>query len=307
MENSLNNFIEKAKKVHSNKYDYSKITEYTYTKKVCIICPEHGEFWQTPKNHLTGRGCPICRYASVSKKLSLTTEIFIEKAKKLYGNIFDYSKVEYKNNYTKVCIICPEHGEFWTTPNNFLNGHTCPKCNIKERAKNAAMGTKSFVEKAKKIHGDKYDYSKVEYINSRTKVCIICPIHGEFWITPDSHLYQNGGCHKCNHSKLENLIFDFLTANNFEFETQKGFKWLRYKKPLRLDFYLPKYNIAIECQGVQHFEPIKYFGGNKTFNEQVKRDNTKRKLCNEHNIKIIYITKKDKQNIKNILYEQISD
>lgn len=305
MQTRLNNFIEKAKKIHNNKYDYSKITEYCYNKEVCIICPEHGEFWQKPKNHMQGKGCPICRYISSSKKLSLNTDSFIEKAKNLYGNAYDYSKVDYKNNHTKICVICPEHGEFWVTPNNFLNGHTCQKCNIKKRAEKATLGVETFIEKAIKIHGNKYDYSKVKYVNLSTKVCIICPIHGEFWITPDAHLYQNSGCHKCKHSKLETLIFDFLTKNNIEFETQKSFKWLRYKKPLRLDFYLPKHNVVIECQGIQHFEPVKYFGGEIAFNEQIKRDITKKNLCEEHNLKVIYISQKDKNNIKNILYEQI--
>lgn len=119
-------FIEKAKKLHDNKYDYSKAEYVNTNTKVCIICPEHGEFWQTPSNHLQGKGCPKC------KGKNKTTEEFIEKANIIHNNKYDYSKVEYKSNRTKVCIICPEHGEFWQTPHEHLHGCGCPKCkNIK--------------------------------------------------------------------------------------------------------------------------------------------------------------------------------
>lgn len=92
--------------------------------KVCIICPKHGEFWQTPSGHLSGKGCPKCYKESRSS----TTEEFINKAREIHGNKYDYSKVNYVNAYTKVCIICPKHGEFWQIPANHLNGHGCPNC-----------------------------------------------------------------------------------------------------------------------------------------------------------------------------------
>ena len=114
----------------------------------------------------------------------MTTEEFIKKAKEIHGNKYDYSKVEYKNTSTKVCIICPEHGEFWQTPNHHLQGHGCPKCKNEKIRKRHTHNITIFIEKARKVHGDKYDYSKAEYINASTKVCIICPEHGEFWQTP---------------------------------------------------------------------------------------------------------------------------
>ena len=123
------------------------------------------------------------------KKLS--TEEWIQKAKKVHGDKYDYSKVKYYNAHTKVCIICPIHGEFWQTPASHLMGNACPKCGGKTK-----LNTDKFIHRAKEIHGDKYDYSKVEYINATTKVCIICPIHGEFWQTPAKHL-SGKGCKKC--------------------------------------------------------------------------------------------------------------
>ena len=127
----------------------------------------------------------------------LTTEQFIEKAKQIHGNKYDYSKVEYVNNHTKVCIICPEHGEFWQTPNSHLNGNGCSSCKGLKK-----LTTKEFIERAKQVHGNKYDYSKTIYVNKRTKVCIICPIHGEFYQTPHNHVYQKQGCPECGKNML---------------------------------------------------------------------------------------------------------
>ena len=119
----------------------------------------------------------------------MTKEKFIEKAKAIHGDRYDYSKVEYSNNRTKVCIICPVHGEFWQTPHTHLQGCGCPACyGTKKRTK------EEFVEEARKIHGDRYDYSRVEYINNKTPVCIICPEHGEFWQKPENHLVAKQGC-----------------------------------------------------------------------------------------------------------------
>ena len=197
-----NDFIEKATAIHGNKYDYSKVVYTNNSTKVCIICPEHGEFWQTPNHHLQKHGCQKC--ANVEKQ---TTKDFICKAKDIHGDKYDYSNVEYVNNHTKVCIICSEHGEFWQTPKNHLKGQGCPKCAVKIRATKNALSKNNFIEKAKKIHGDKYDYSKVEYINTHTKVCIICPEHGEFWQMPNEHL-QGCGCSKCsNRIKLDTEEF----------------------------------------------------------------------------------------------------
>lgn len=123
----------------------------------------------------------------------LTQEEFIEKSKIKHNNKYDYSKVNYINNHTKVCIICPEHGEFWQTPHDHKDGgYGCPQC-----AGNVLCSVEKFIEKAKAIHGDKYDYSKVKYKNANTKVCIICPEHGEFWQTPHSHTAMKQGCPKC--------------------------------------------------------------------------------------------------------------
>ena len=339
----LCNFINKAKQVHGDKYDYSKVNYVNAHTKVCIICPKHGEFWQTPDSHLRGSGCSKCSFISTANKKALTSKEFIEKAKQVHGDKYDYSKIEYVNTKTPVCIICPKHGEFWQTPNGHLSGNNCPLCKGKQMNQNVFLkrmkdkygdlydltkanyvksnipviigykntffeieprkilnskkpilkkritNINSFIEKAKQVHGDKYDYSKVNYIKSTSKVCIICPKHGEFWQRPNDHL--NGyGCMLCKESKLERKLSLFLDKKNIKYIRQYYAPFLSEKYSHQsLDFYLPDYNIVIECQGRQHFEPIKYFGGNDKLKKQILLDTTKKEKCELNKINIIYL------------------
>ena len=132
---NTNIFIERAQKIHGNKYDYSKVNYVKSSEKVCIICPEHGEFWQKPNSHISSKqGCPKC-----GKTGKLTQEEFIKRARYIHNDKYDYSKVEYVNSQTKVCIICPEHGEFWQTPNSHLSGIGCKKCGINIRIEKRKM------------------------------------------------------------------------------------------------------------------------------------------------------------------------
>ena len=144
---SNDEFIREAQSIHHNKYDYSKV-EYTNNKtKVCIVCPEHGEFWQTPSDHLNGKGCPQC-----AGNVRCDKDTFIEKAKHMHNDRYDYSKVEYANAHTKVCIICPEHGEFWQIPNNHLNGNGCPLCKNRKIGDVLRDTVEDFSNKSNEIH-----------------------------------------------------------------------------------------------------------------------------------------------------------
>ena len=284
-------FVEKARLVHGNKYNYSKVNYINNRTKICIICPKHGEFWQRPGDHLNGCGCVECFNDDKRGKSSqLNTISFIEKARKIHSDKYDYSKVEYVNNHTKVCIICPRHGEFWQTPNDHLDGCGCPMCGRIIANRKTSSNKEHFIEKARKIHSDKYDYSKVEYVNNHTKVCIICPRHGEFWQTPHSHLCGRE-CPYCKTSKMEKEISMLLKENNIKYSLHER---KLFKTNVELDFYLPDYNIAIECQGEQHFKPIKHFGGNEKYRRRIKNDELKRYLCEKNNIKLFYYS-----NIKN--------
>ena len=280
-------FVKKATKLHDNFYDYSKVEYQGSKKKVAIICPIHGEFLMRPNNHLIGQGCPKCANENRRKTLALTKEEFIEKAKKVHGDLYDYSKVDYINNNAPIMIICKKHGKFEQLPYHHLMGNGCPICKAEKIGDKHRLTKEEFIEKANNIHGDKYDYSKVEYINNITPITIICKKHGEFKQLPIYHLSGNG-CPKCNASHLEEEITALLKDNNIEFEYQKRFDWLGKQS---LDFYIPKYNIAIECQGRQHYQSVKIFGGEEGFLKRKILDNRKKKLCEEHNIKILYYSK----------------
>lgn len=195
---SLKDFIERAKIRHINKYDYSK-TVYSKThEKVTIICPEHGEFKQTPHNHLAGQGCPKCGILSTrNSHKKYNTANIIEKFIEIHGEIYDYSKFIYNGFNTKSIIICKTHGEFYQTPSSHLRGLGCAKCGHEKTASSKRSSILEFISKANIIHNKKYDYSKVNYINSKTKVTITCPIHGEFLQSPSIHL-SGSGCPKCS-------------------------------------------------------------------------------------------------------------
>ena len=196
-------FTEKARKIHGDKYNYSNVRYVNNHTKVCIICPIHGEFWQMPKLHLKGSGCPKCAAIKGGDYLRDTKEDFIKKAKKVHGDKYDYCNVEYKNSRTPVCIICPIHGEFWQTPTRHLNSRGCIKCAKANKGYSLRSNREEFIEKCKERYGEQYNYEKVEYVNSRTPVCVTCIKHGDFIITPHTLLHSNG-CPQCIEEKKEN-------------------------------------------------------------------------------------------------------
>ena len=186
-------FIEKAKAVHGDRYDYSSVNYVNAHTNVTIICPDHRPFEQSPTAHLHNEsGCPDCGGRS-----HITTETFIEKAKAVHGDRYDYSQVEYVNKDTPVTIICPDHGPFPQAPSSHVRRESgCPDCANMALALLKASTTIDFIEQAKTVHGDRYDYSRVDYKNARTDVTIICPDHGPFQQVPQHHL-AGSGCADC--------------------------------------------------------------------------------------------------------------
>jgi len=217
-------FIEKSNQIHNNIYDYSKVDYNNSKEKVIIICPIHGEFKQTPSDHLKG-GCRKCGRLIVANKLNSNTNNFIEKSNIKHNNIYDYSKVNYINNRTKVIIICKDHGDFLQRPNDHLTGYGCMNC-----CKNKKKSHSDFIEQARVIHGDAYDYSLItaeNFINTSIKVDIICRIHGPFKQTPQCHL--RGGCLNCAYiniglqkRKIHNDVIDaFIKIHGNKYDYSK--------------------------------------------------------------------------------------
>lgn len=267
------NFIENAKKLYGNNFDYSLVDYKNAYTKIKIICQKHGEFEQFPQSHLDC-GCVLCNRENE----------FIQNAKLIHNDKYDYSKVKYVDEYTNVKIICPIHGEFEQLPKYHIRGNGCKKCSDDIKR----LDTDKFIMRAKKIHGDKYDYSLVEYVGAFDKVKIICPIHGVFEQKACDHI-SNRGCPFCRESLGEREIAKFLTESNIEYIRQKKFKDCVNKSSLIFDFFLPNKNMCIEYDGIQHFIPIKYFGGEDKLKMTKKNDNIKNNYCNINNIKILRI------------------
>lgn len=184
-------FIKRAKKTHGEKYDYSSAKYTNIHTPIEIICKTHGSFFQSPNSHIKGHGCIEC--AGVKLK---STKQFISESKLIHGDTYVYQKTDYCGGKTKVVIICKKHGEFEQYPNAHLKGHGCEECsfNLISLAKRATK--EDFIIQANEIHGLKYDYSKVQYINAKNDVQIICKEHGIFLQSPDSHL-RGSGCPGC--------------------------------------------------------------------------------------------------------------
>lgn len=276
-------FIQKAKSVHGDKYDYSRVEYINSYTHVEIICPIHGSFNQIAGGHYQGHGCLKC--GNENRKLSLKE--FIQKAESVHGEgKYDYSQVIYINNSTHIEIGCPRHGIFFEqTPGHHLDGNGCEKC----ARDNSRLTMDEFIQRAQSVHGDKYDYSKVAYLDHMTKVEILCQKHGSYWQTPNHHLCLGNGCHKCNESKGEKMVSAVLDKLRIPYEKQKKFPTCRNINCLPFDFYLESYNLCIEYDGQQHFEPVKHFGGEERFKTQQEIDTIKNEWCENNNVNLLRI------------------
>lgn len=291
-------FIKRAKKIHKNKYDYSKVNYKNNRVKVIIICPEHGDFKQSPSGHLCGYGCAECGHLSSAKSSISSTSVFIRKASKLHVGRYDYSKVDYINNRTAVIIICPEHGEFIQTPQIHLNGHGCQKCAKIASSESIKLNTDDFVEKACIQHGDRYDYSKVNYVSSETKVLIGCPDHGYFEQTPHHHLGGHG-CAACPTiiSKPHQEIADYIRTL---YDGEILINDRSVICPSELDIYIPARNVAIEMHGIYHHS----FNKQESRHEKM-RHSRKHDKCRKANIRLMQIWDSEWINQKGIIKSKI--
>lgn len=254
---NTNDFIKKAKQIHNNKYDYSKVDYKNCKTKVIIICKIHGDFLQIPNSHLRGRNCPKC----VQPSYKYTLKDFLEKINIVHGKKYDYSKTKYNKSSDKIEIICHNHGSFFQIANNHLRGARCPKCAGCHR-----YTTEEWIYEARKIHECKYDYSKVKYIDAITEVKIICKTHGLFLKKPSMHL-QGSGCPKCQMCPKCLLwmtggkLCQYCKPKNQNKLYQKTkemyiVKYLREKLPD--ENFIHNKSVGTECTGGHFFPDIRF-------------------------------------------------
>ena len=283
---SYEEFIKKAREIHGNKYQYPDKETFDKTyPKIKVVCPKHGEFTLYATLHVNEKykyACRKCGYENRKPKPKISKEEMIRRFRKVHGDKYDYSKVNPgKTTKVPVTIICPIHGEYEQLPATHMKGAGCRKCAGKHQ-----HTSEEWVELAKSIRGDEYDYSKTKYFNKTTKVLITCKKHGDFWQIPGDHLYKGAGCNVCNASKPELLIWEFLKKENIKFEFQKTFEGYRYE----YDFYLTDLNILIEYNGGQHYKYVKqWHTDEKGYEHIVERDKKKKELAKILGIPLIII------------------
>lgn len=289
-------FVERANIIHNNKYNYTKVIWLGLGKKIEIVCPIHGSFFQNPYNHLLKQGCRKC-----AKNPLRNLEYVIDQGTKIHNNKYDYSKSIFINMSEKIEIICPVHGSFWQTPSCHIDSQKgCLICGNEGRR----LTLEEFIQRAQQCHGVKYDYSKSIYIINKEKVEIICHKHGNFFQSPLHHL-NGAGCPKCttNISKIQEQCLDF-------FKVPLEYRNVTLKKNSRfwkVDAYDPKTNTVYEFYGDYWHGNPKVFDPSRT-NETAKQnfyDLYRKTLLREHDLKIagyklIIIWERDFKNIQKV-------
>lgn len=235
-------------------------------------------------------------------KIDIRANNFIKKAISIHGE-FDYSKVVYFNAKTKVEILCPKHGSFYQRPDAHLSGQKCMKCKLENHHIKTGFSNSTFIENAIVIHGDKYDYSQIDYKHSKKKIKILCRKHGEFFQKPNDHL-RGKGCRKCKRyfqiSKPEIEISDFILS---KFNAKVIVSDRNLIKPYELDIYIPQLKKAIEFNGLYWHYSDKYFIPGK----HARKSN----LCKEQGIRLLHIREelwlRDKDKVKEFIVKFLNN
>lgn len=277
-------FIYRSKEIHgNNKYDYS-LVEYTGANTKVKIIYNGIIYEQRASKHLIGNKCET----TSTKKL--TTEEFISKSKDIHGNKYDYSLVNYINNSIKIKLIFG--GVIYEQlPNNHLKGFKCE--NIKKLTQD------EFILKSIETHGNKYDYSLLDFKNVRGRIKLI---HNEVIYEQLAYAHLRGESPEMlgviGESKGSRNIAKFLEKNRIEYIKEHSYSDCKNIFLLKFDFYLPKFNILIEYDGIQHFKPVSKFGGEKRFISGKINDDIKNNYCIKNRIPLLRISYSENVNIK---------
>lgn len=244
------NTLRAAREIHGDRYDYHRESFVSVVKPMRITCPIHGDYQMTPNNHVHGGAeCKPCALAKRGMSQRKTREDFISDAKLIHGGKYDYSKVDYKTTHDKVVIVCPEHGDFEQDPSSHLSGKGCRLCGIISRAEKQQNSLEAYIARCKQKHGNKYDYSKVDYKGVGHKVTIICPAHGEFTQLAGNHSSFGHDCPLCagnGISKPETELFEFVKS--LVPDAEQSCRTLI--APQEIDIIVPSRKLAIEFNGL---------------------------------------------------------
>lgn len=286
-------FIQKSKAKHGDRYDYSQIKYLTAKTPVTIGCSFHGYFQQTPDKHLRGGyGCPRCGWEAMGRKRELNPETVATKCNKVHHAKYQYLESFHDSDGVAFLVIsCPTHGSFTQNTNNHLHGNGCPGCAQEEQL----LPQEVFLSRCNESHNHRYDYSNTVYTRLVDKVFIVCPEHGEFRQRAKSHM-EGKGCPLCVTYKGEKCIAKWLSERGYTFESQKIFEGCvnpKTKSQLRYDFYLPDINLLLECDGTQHRNPKAFCKTSEKaavrFRKQQCRDLIKERYAKKEGIRLFRI------------------
>ena len=291
---SQQEYIDALKKVHGDTYDLSK-TIYTASKdRVTATCKEHGDFTLRADHFLSGGNCPECARIVAVDKTKKEFEFYLAKFQEKHGDKYDYSKFDFKGSDVKGTVVCPDHGEFLVTPVAHVK-HGCYDCGkiaqALELTKTPEEKFEYFLNKARRVHGNKFEYFIDSYKDSILKTMIKCNKKDHvFWQLPASHL-RGVGCPYCNESKGEIAVSDFLQNNDLPFFREYKIPEVKlyHKKHFEYDFCLLDYKILIEFHGKQHYEPVSVFGGEDEHEKVLQRDFAKEVLAKTFGYTLIVI------------------
>ncbi len=201
-------FVDRSRRVHGDKFDYSRVEYLRSHRHVCIICKTHGEFWQNPSSHMKGHGCNACSTEVAAEKIVLSTDEFIERAIAVHGERYNYDSAVYRGVKHPVEIECKLHGVFSQVASTHLAGSGCRSCALFSAKEKRSLSFADFVSRSTSAHGGKYIYHESTGFHSKEKVRITCPIHGEFSQQADNHM-RGRGCSECANSvKSEKKMID---------------------------------------------------------------------------------------------------
>lgn len=238
-------FVQDAHQAHGDKYDYSKVSYIGANKKVEIVCPEHGSFWQGACSHLRGHGCPECKRTALKEAFVKRTDEFIQDARQAHGDKYDYSQAEYTGAKSKVKIICPKHGPFMQAATNHTAGRGCHKCANEARRTGRLKDRREFIERSTATHSGFYDYSQAQYTGMTNRVKIICPKHGVFEQVASYHI-NGAGCPKCGTEKTANAKrhspIDFIIRADEVHKGKYDYSKIEYKNAQeKVEIVCPKH------------------------------------------------------------------
>lgn len=230
-------------KVWGDRYIMDKCHYTNNRSEIIVTCREHGDFRILAGNFLHGHGCPICGNVH-----HYTTEEFKEKIRGIHGDKYILDNVKYVNTKTKICLTCPEHGDFWISPNKLLTGQGCPECGRERIYNSLRLTIPEIIERANRIHNNRYTYEHfTEYTNNASPITATCPIHGDFQQTVASHL-AGCGCPVCfsTSSKAEVDIKEYVESLGFKVESRNR----KILNGMEIDIYVPSKKFGIEYNGL---------------------------------------------------------